>query len=137
MVSQYSVTLQSEEEVPDEFKTSPKQSSTIISYNKHHETCLSWSQSQLILPIPLHVTPGFSTELVTLKWRLHFEFVTTVTDVTAPAMNMSGREDRTWQGPANLDIETMVWNLPLKILPTNAQHVSQGVHAQTKHTLTI
>lgn len=60
---QYSVTLQSEEVVADEHKANPKQSSTVISYNKHHETCLSWNQSQLVLPIPLHVTPAFSTQL--------------------------------------------------------------------------
>lgn len=33
----------------------------ILSFTKHHEVCLSLLQTQVILPVPLHVTPTFST----------------------------------------------------------------------------
>lgn len=63
LLLQYSVTLQSEEEVHPDHKRSVKQAPSVISYNKQHEMCLSWKYLQLILPIPFHITPAFSTNL--------------------------------------------------------------------------
>ena len=60
---QFSVTLQSEEEIAADSRRWAKQASSVISYSKHHEVCLSLKYSQLILPIPLHTTPAFSTPL--------------------------------------------------------------------------
>ena len=42
------------------------------------EPCLFAKRTHLILPVPLFVCPGFLTELLLLKWRLHFEFTTSV-----------------------------------------------------------
>ncbi|XP_034942506.1 RAB6A-GEF complex partner protein 2 [Chelonus insularis] len=109
---QVSVGLQSEEHVIDEYNRS-KSNPTLVNYYKHHEVCFGLKYSQLILPIPLHVTPDFSTNLITLKWRLHFEFVTATKLVEIP--------DKTtfnWQAPSNLDVETMIWDLPLHIYPS-------------------
>jgi hypothetical protein len=60
---QFSVVLQSEEEITPGCRRWSKQGSAVISYTKYHEVCLSLKHSQLILPIPLHVTPGFTTDL--------------------------------------------------------------------------
>lgn len=35
----------------------------IMNFTKHHEMCVGLLQTQMILPIPLHVTPSFSTDL--------------------------------------------------------------------------
>lgn len=35
----------------------------IMNFTKHHEMCLGLMQTQIILPVPLHVTPTFSTNL--------------------------------------------------------------------------
>lgn len=35
----------------------------IMSFTKHHEVCVGLLQTQMILPVPLHVTPTFSTAL--------------------------------------------------------------------------
>lgn len=60
---QVSVSLQCEEETTiDEKNEKPKQM-RIITYSKHHEVCLGLQYTQLILPIPLHVTPAFITNL--------------------------------------------------------------------------
>jgi hypothetical protein len=60
---QFSVVLQSEEEIVPGCRTLLKQGSALVSYTKYHEVCLSVKHSQFILPIPLHVTPGFTTDL--------------------------------------------------------------------------
>lgn len=39
----------------------------IMNFTKHHEVCVGLMQSQMILPVPLHVTPSFTTSLGKLK----------------------------------------------------------------------
>lgn len=73
---QVSVTLQCEEVLvqPNTATTSTPPSSDqntngidasaagkIMNFTKHHEVCLGLLQAQIILPVPLHVTPTFST----------------------------------------------------------------------------
>lgn len=70
---QVSVTLQSEEIMarpnqPINEKSASEAdggSSTgkIMNFTKHHEVCMGMLQTQMILPVPLHVTPTFSTNL--------------------------------------------------------------------------
>lgn len=122
---QLSVTLQCEEilasKVPADGKENGKASTgKITNFTKHHEICVGLYQTQMILPIPLHVTPSFSTDLVEVKWRLHFQFVTTLNDDLMPD---DGPENDTWHGPKNIDIETMVWNLPITIYATNPTQI--------------
>lgn len=119
---QLSVTLQCEEVLQESMRNSPVDGKDsigkITNYTKHHEFCLGLLQTQMILPIPLHVTPSFRTELVELRWRLHFQFVTTTTDGLMP-----NTTEETWQAPKNIDIETMVWNLPITIYSTNPTQI--------------
>lgn len=129
--AQVSVALQSEERVAEEYRRGGAGAGVplLLSYNKHHEVCLGLRYSQLVLPIPLHVTPDFTTELVALKWRLHFEFVTTPRLVEMP-------NDTTtyWQAPSSLDVETMIWDLPLHVHPTTAPPNSAP---QIRHSMLI
>ncbi|KAJ8973387.1 hypothetical protein NQ317_012103 [Molorchus minor] len=130
---QVSVSLQCEEETTfNPNNENPKQV-RIITFSKHHEVCLGYKYTQLILPIPLHVTPAFNTQLVSLKWRLHFEFVTSTHKGLAP----SGMNDCDWQAPSEVPIETMVWSLPIRLYSTTPIHVAQGVQTNTVHRLTI
>ncbi|CAD6231718.1 GSCOCG00001552001-RA-CDS [Cotesia congregata] len=126
---QVSVALQSEEHIADEYKRG-KGNPSRMSYNKHHEVCLGLKYSQLVLPIPLHVTPDFFTHLMTLKWRLHFEFVTTTKVIEMPMANTID-----WKAPSSLDVETMVWDLPLHIYPSITP--SNASIQQTKYNIVI
>lgn len=85
----------------------------------------------MILPIPLHVTPSFSTDLVDVRWRLHFQFVTSTTEDLMP---VEGPDADTWHGPKNIDIETMVWNLPITVYATNP---TQIFHPSSGEALTL
>jgi hypothetical protein len=110
--TQVSVTLQSEEHIVEDFKKG-KYPPALNSYNKHHEVVIGFLCTHLMLPIPFHITPEFSSELVNLKWRLHFEFVTTVKPIEFP-----NEETMSWQAPSSVDVETMVWDLPVHIYST-------------------
>ena len=110
--TQVSVTLQSEEHIAEEYKKG-KVTAVLNSYNKHHEVVIGFLYTHLLLPIPFHITPDFSTELETLKWRLHFEFVTTVKPIEFPNENAMS-----WQAPSSIEVETKVWDLPVHIYPT-------------------
>ncbi|KAF7279992.1 hypothetical protein GWI33_006508 [Rhynchophorus ferrugineus] len=130
---QVSVSLQCEEETTIDQNNENSKQVRIITFSKHHEVCLGYKYTQLILPIPLHVTPAFSTDLVSLKWRLHFEFVTS----THKGLKFPSLEDNNWQAPSEVPIETMVWSLPIRLYSTIPVHVAQGVQGNTLQRLLI
>jgi hypothetical protein len=57
-----------------------------------------------------------------VSWRLHFQFVTTTNEDLMPKDEPTGD---TWSGPKNIDIETMVWNLPIRIHSTSPTQIFQ------------
>ena len=133
---QYSVTLQSQEIVPEEKRrrlgnaAPTAEETTIVSHTKHHEFSVGFLQTHMSLPVPLYVTPSFDTDLIVLKWRLHFEFVTAV-----KAIDWKGESQ--WQPPQVTDIETMVWDFPIVIYPTAPAHVSKAFYSQRDATMAI
>ncbi|KAK7069979.1 Golgi membrane exchange factor (Ric1p-Rgp1p) subunit [Halocaridina rubra] len=134
---QYSVTLQSVEIIAEGCRQRPSQKPMIMSYSKAHEMCLNLTHTHLLLPIPLHVTPTFNTDLVSLQWQLHFEFVTSVNEVGGPSPPSSPNEQVEWRAPSTLDIETMVWDLPITVLPTTPSQVAQAVCMPAQQTLPL
>lgn len=125
---QYSVSLQSEEEIQQQYQRRPGQASSVTGHGRHLESCLHTASSHFSLPIPLNVTPGFSTNIVTLRWRLHFEFVTAREPMEPPIVQQNQSEVTVWSGAEHVDVDTFSWDLPIKVLPTNpalASHVSQ------------
>ena len=101
------------------------------------QVCLNLEQTHVMLPVPLHVTPSFRSELVELSWRLHFEFVTTTggaAPVSAPA---DPSHHATWEAPDTLPIETMVWDLPVRLCPTSPGHVAQALHMAVTQTAAV
>ncbi|KAF6197640.1 hypothetical protein GE061_008606 [Apolygus lucorum] len=127
---QLTVTLQCEEHILSDRLANgnvrPEQTET--SYSKFHVVCLHLTHVPLNLPIPFHVTPAFSTELMELRWKLHFEFVTGDPSETSFVV-----DSQTWRAPEALNIETMIWNLPIQIYPS----VPVPEPNRTKQTLNV
>ncbi|XP_063698322.1 RAB6A-GEF complex partner protein 2 [Culicoides brevitarsis] len=123
---QYSVTLQCEEIIRETNGDEVHDVAAVTSFTKHHEVCIGLVETQIILPVPLHVTPSFKTDQVDVRWRLHFQFVTT----TSSHMTPECEPGETWQAPEDIEIETMMWNLNVQVLPTNPLQISapSGVH---------
>lgn len=61
---------------------------------------------------------------VTLRWRLHFEFVTAREPVELPTVLQNQSEVTVWTGAEHVDVDTFSWDLPIKVLPTNPALVS-------------
>lgn len=59
---------------------------------------------------------------VDVKWRLHFQFVTSTNKNLEVSLNESNLE---WHAPDDISIETMIWNLPVTIYPTNPMQITQ------------
>lgn len=146
---QYSVTLECEEIIPPicsndsrdgntsptgslkHDRTSPeKESDTstakqvktkITEHSKYHEMTIGLNLTDIILPVPLYVSPSFKTDQVEVRWRLHFQFVTS----TNPNFDFNCEPGHTWQAPKEIEIETMIWNLPVQLLPTNPITIPQ------------
>lgn len=110
---QFMVKLQSEEFVKS--GDNRHEIGKVSTYSNFHEICLSMQQTQVILPISLHSTPTFKTDLVDIKWKLHFEFVTSTTLNYDEADSKSGE----WNAPSEIPVETTIWNLPITIHAAN------------------
>lgn len=178
---QFSVSLQTEESIQEEFQRRRGQPVSFSTHARHQEACLHTGQSSFSLPIPLSSTPGFTTNIgqcpapaakpsaglrgvggsqpcasgsyllvpvpaprqllapwcwllthllpaVSLKWRLHFEFVTSGESAGTCLVRGSQPEAVTWTGVEQIEVDTFSWDLPIKVLPTNpilASYVSQ------------
>jgi len=141
---QYAVTLQSVEEVSAECRKIESQKPSISSFSKTHEMCVGYGQTHFVLPVPLQVTPSFYTEIVSLKWRLHFEFVTSTEEGSEGGMMKPKEKPKkddmngaVWSGPTDIHIETMVWDLPIKLYPNLPSYISQGLQMQTLYDMKI
>uniref|UniRef100_A0A8C7K0L7 GP1 homolog, RAB6A GEF complex partner 1 n=1 Tax=Oncorhynchus kisutch TaxID=8019 RepID=A0A8C7K0L7_ONCKI len=132
---QYSVSLQSEEEIQQGYQRRPGQSISVTGHGRHLESCLHTASTHFSLPVPLNVTPGFSTDIVTLRWRLHFEFVTSREPMESHNVLQNQPEVTVWTGAEHVDVDTFSWDLPIKVLPTNpalTSYVSQpSLHCLT------
>jgi len=129
---QYSVSLQLRECIEQDYRVKEDQYDKLVTHSKHHEVCLGYSHSHMVLPIPLQLAPSFSTPICSVSYILHFEFVTSVSGMTKQAVpdEEGGSE---WQGPSKMDIETMVWDLPIQLYPTYPNHAAQA--SQLQHRL--
>ncbi|XP_053304889.1 RAB6A-GEF complex partner protein 2 [Spea bombifrons] len=134
---QYSVCLQTEESVQEDYRRSHSQPVAISTHAQHRESCLHTAGSNFSLPVPLSSCPGFSTNIVSLKWRLHFEFVTAREPVEAPTVPENQSETITWTGAGRIDVDTFSWDLPIKVLPTNPLLASYVSPAPTAHAISI
>ncbi|KAH1169199.1 hypothetical protein KIL84_013789 [Mauremys mutica] len=125
---QYSVSLQTEESIQEEFQRRHGQPVSYSTHARHQESCLHTARCSFSLPVPLSSTPGFTTNIVSLKWRLHFEFVTSRESGEAHTVPENQSETITWTGVEQIEVDTFSWDLPIKVLPTNpvlASYVSQ------------
>lgn len=137
----FSVVLQSEEHIPEDFRNSSKHTSgvTYSSFTSVSEHCLHTKKTHLVLPIPYSVCPEFVSHIVCLKWRLHFEFILASSPLPAGASPVQLTSPHTdvasWQGPSDVEVETVTWDLPIKILPTNPLHASSISTSRTSNTI--
>lgn len=74
---------------------------------------------------------------VSLQWRLHFEFVTSKTEVPGPSTPQNAEDQIEWRAPSSLEIETMVWDLPITVLPTTPSQVAQAICMPAQQTLKL
>lgn len=132
---QYSVTLQSEEHISAAASATGEAVLSTVGHCRQHAFCLHLRTTHLHLPVPLHVTPTFGSDIAELRWKLHFEFVMTTSPVMKPGQHVMSSDD--WQPPAVLDVQTMVWDLPICLYPTHPGHVSSALKAPSQMTLQI
>ncbi|XP_072849207.2 RAB6A-GEF complex partner protein 2 [Pogona vitticeps] len=140
---QYLVSLQTEERVQEAFQRQRGQPVSYSTHARHQEACLHTARTSFSLPIPLNSAPGFSTNIVSLKWRLHFEFVTSraagkTRSVAAASSSSEGPSEATlWAGVEQMEVDTLSWDLPIQVLPTNPLLASYVSQFSSTNSLTI
>lgn len=74
---------------------------------------------------------------VSLKWRLHFEFVTSREPGLVLLPPLEQPEPVTWTGPEQVPVDTFSWDLPIKVLPTSPTLASYAAPGPSTSTITI
>lgn len=129
---QYSVRLESVETVTENHQLSKhpgKYRPHVQQYSKSHQVCLNLRHTNVSLPIPTNVTAGFSSSIVRLDWRVHFEFV--VRTDSAPELDSDGIY---WQAPQTMSVETMIWDLPIVVHPACPAYLHQPLLTTDQQT---
>jgi hypothetical protein len=111
---QFVINLQCEEYVKN-FQDHPKKiipPNKITNITTVQEICLSLKKTHATIPIPLHVTPTFSTDLVELSWKLDFQFLTSKS-------KQQKIDSDNWMLPRNVEVESVVWTLPITVFTTS------------------
>lgn len=106
------------------------------SYTRQSDFCLNTEYTQVILPIPLTVTPSFKTNVVTLNWKLHFEFVTTRPE-QLKELRIPDTQGVLIKPPAGLSVQTLSWHLPLEVYPNHPVQVARGLQLPSSSILTV
>ena len=52
-------------------------------------------------------------------------------------LDETSTEGDEWNGPAHCQVETMTWNLPITVLPTNPKQIANVVNVQTEYSMII
>ena len=131
---QYSVSLFCQEQIKNGSKAK------IMLKQSVQEFSFGYDESNFTLTVPLHGTPSFNDDNCTLTWMLRFEFVISAAQKSLaeqPVLDESCTEGHEWNGPAHCQVETMTWNLPITVLPTNPKYVANAVHLQTDFNVFI
>lgn len=115
---EFKVTLQSEEIISEECRKKNNQTQPgVHSHVELKESSLFIKKTDLTIQIPVHITPTFVTDIISLRWRLHFDFALSKTPIpkiqrsSDPAMSVS------WRPSDSLTVEVIGWDLPIVIHP--------------------
>ncbi|XP_075258308.1 RAB6A-GEF complex partner protein 2-like [Convolutriloba macropyga] len=136
---QYTVSLQCEEKLSEQFRLDSLSTAQPESFGSKCEYVADLSQCEVSLPIPHSVTPSFSTELVSFSWSLQFTFIISTEshpDIATKFTNTSFDEENDDQiinygSPSNY--ETFSWTLPITLLPNNPFRLQSCSTALKRH----
>uniref|UniRef100_A0A8C4QFW1 GP1 homolog, RAB6A GEF complex partner 1 n=1 Tax=Eptatretus burgeri TaxID=7764 RepID=A0A8C4QFW1_EPTBU len=109
----------SEEIVSEACRRHTGQAPFVTTHAHHNEACVHTLSTHAMLPLPLQATPSFSNETVALKWRLHFQFIVASEPKEVPSFDMDEHESRVWHSPEMVEADTLSWDLPITVLPSN------------------
>eukprot|EP00052_Salpingoeca_macrocollata_P016187 m.129745 g.129745 ORF g.129745 m.129745 type:complete len:515 (-) comp19957_c0_seq3:67-1611(-) len=88
-------------------------------FAKTHEFCRHKSLASVMLPIPLCCCAQFSTPIVTVSWRLSFEFIIGSAVEQIGVFSPPDTQDLLVSAPNDIEGEVLKWSLPIYVLPTN------------------
>jgi hypothetical protein len=70
---------------------------------------------------------------------LRFEFVISAAGAEKiprqPLLDPDSTVGHEWNGPSHCQVETMIWNLPIIVLPTHPKQVANAVQVQTQYSM--
>lgn len=136
----YSVSLQVEETISKNYLIHPSHSNLVqyITTSFHEECCCLATKTHFLLPIPVTATSEFTQKIVSIRWRLHFEFIIDSTENDDDNNDDQAKDEKSIsnsQIPKKLKTESMLWDLPIHVLATNPIQASLMMQAESTETI--
>jgi len=135
----YSVVLQIEETLSKNCLIDSSTSNLVhhLSLCRFEECCYMATKTNFLLHIPVTATPEFTHKIVSVRWRLHFEF--TIEKVSESTKPIKTNEDEITLDQdtcvEKLSTETMLWDLPLHVVATNPIQASLMMQAESSDSI--
>ncbi|XP_065670990.1 RAB6A-GEF complex partner protein 2 isoform X1 [Hydra vulgaris] len=130
----YTVCLQFEESISKECLANESVSNLIhyTTVSQHTECVKMAAKTSFALPIPITCTSQFTHKIVSVNWRLHFEFI-----IEKTSNEDSSNENTFHKNSSIIYVETMLWNLPVHVVSTNPIQASLMMQSESSETIYI
>lgn len=138
----FTVSLQVEETISKSCLLQPSSSNFVhyITLCRHEECCYHTTKTNFLLPIPVTATPEFTHKIVSVRWRLHFEFTIEMKDNTMEKSTLKTNVEENQMNlsiPSTLKTELMLWDLPIHVVATNPILASLMMQADSSETVLL
>jgi len=133
----YMVSLQVEETISKNCLLRPTASNLVqyVTMSYYEECCCLATKTHFLLPIPVTATSDFNHKIVSVRWRLHFEFI--IDSTNKDLENSEQEEDLEGIVPKKFKTESMLWDLPVHVLATNPIQASLMMQAESTETIRL
>ncbi|RNA32063.1 RAB6A-GEF complex partner 2-like isoform X1 [Brachionus plicatilis] len=132
---EFKVTLHSEEIISEECrKKSTQHLSSVHSHVELKEHCLFLKKSDFSLQVPVNITPTFVSDIVSLRWKLHFEFALSKIGIQKIQRSNDSAISVSWRPPNSLPVEIISWDLPIVLHPFDPFVASDLMHSSNQES---
>ncbi|XP_065639842.1 RAB6A-GEF complex partner protein 2 isoform X1 [Hydra vulgaris] len=130
----YTVCLQFEESISKECLANESVSNLVhyTTVSQHTECVKMAAKTSFALPIPITCTSQFTHKIVSVNWRLHFEFI-----IEKTSSEDSSNDNTFHKNSSIIYVETMLWNLPVHVVSTNPIQASLMMQSESSETIYI
>ena len=132
------------ETISPEHETIPETDSRFTTHDVTTINCIHTASTSASLHIPLNVVNSFSTNLVLVRWQVHFEFLISQLQPSGELVDLGNNlvsgeigSDIEWRPLHSVPVSTLTWEMPVRVVPTIPQYIATIAWQRTQAKDTV